>query len=68
MGRLMPCRLHTLKRHYSYQDFRDVLAEEIKKEFPELESYVDEVIENTGGLREPKQKVQRENRDKIEVD
>lgn len=45
-----------------------MLAEEIRKEFPELESYVDEVIENTGGVRETRQQVQRENGDRIEVD
>jgi hypothetical protein len=45
-----------------------VLAEEIRKEFPELESDVEAVIENTGGVREPKQQVRRENRDGIEVD
>jgi hypothetical protein len=44
------------------------LAEEIRKEFPDLESYVDEVIQNTGGIRESKDQVKRENRDKIEVD
>jgi len=50
------------------QDFRDVLAEEIRKEFPELDSYVDEVIENTGGVREKKNSIKNENRDRIEVD
>jgi hypothetical protein len=44
------------------------LAEEIRKEFPDLESYVDEVIQNTGGIRESKDQVKLENRDKIEVD
>jgi hypothetical protein len=45
-----------------------VLAEEIRKEFPELETYVDEVIENTGGVREKNQPVKREDREKIELD
>jgi hypothetical protein len=44
------------------------LAEEIRKEFPELESYVDEVIQNTGGVCEPRQQVKCENRERIEVD
>jgi hypothetical protein len=43
------------------------LAEEIRKEFPELEDYVDEVIENTGGVREPRQRVKHEG-ERIEVD
>jgi hypothetical protein len=29
-----------------------VLGDEIKKEFPELREYVDEIIENTGGERQ----------------
>jgi hypothetical protein len=45
-----------------------VLAEEIRKEFPELERYVDEVIENTGGIREKNQPVKHEDRERIEVD
>ncbi len=45
-----------------------MLAEEIRKEFPDLDNYVDEVIENTGGVRESKQQVKRENGDRIEVD
>ena len=49
-------------------DFRDVLAEEIRKEFPELEDYVDEVIKNTGGVREPQEHVKREDGERIEVD
>ena len=43
-----------------------MLAEEIRKEFPELEEYVDEVIENTGGVTEEKQRV--EDGETIEVD
>lgn len=45
-----------------------MLAEEIRKEFPELEEYVDEVIENTGGVREQMQRVKHEDRETIEVD
>lgn len=45
-----------------------MLAEEIRKEFPELESYVDEVIENTGGIREKRQPVKGEDMERIEVD
>jgi hypothetical protein len=44
------------------------LAEEIRKEFPELESYVDEVIENTGGVRAPREAAKHENNDNIQVD
>jgi hypothetical protein len=43
------------------------LAEEIRKEFPELDDYVDEIIENTGGVREPRQQVKHEG-ERIEVD
>ena len=32
-----------------------MLAEEIKKEFPELQDHVEEVIENTGGVRDPRE-------------
>jgi hypothetical protein len=45
-----------------------VLAEEIRKEFPELEEYVDEIIENTGGVTEEKQRVKHEDGETIEVD
>jgi hypothetical protein len=40
----------------------------MKKEFPELETYVNEVIENTGGVREPRQRIKREDGERIEVD
>jgi len=50
------------------QDFRDVLAEEIRKEFPDLDEYVDQVIENTGGVREPRTRVKTEPRETIQVD
>jgi hypothetical protein len=44
------------------------LAEEIRKEFPELEEYVDEVIENTGGVREARQPSNHQDGERIEVD
>jgi len=44
------------------------LAEEIRKEFPELESYVDDVIQNTGGVRGGHDPVKHENNDQIRVD
>lgn len=50
------------------QDFRDVLAEEIRKEFPELEEFVEEVIENTGGQREKGPQVKEEDKDHIVID
>ena len=67
-GKIDAVQVNLEEESFSFQDFRDVLAEEIRKEFPELESYVDEVIENTGGVRESKQQVKLENRDRIEVD
>ena len=45
-----------------------MLAEEIRKEFPELDSYVDEVIQNTGGVRDKRAPVKHEERERIEVD
>jgi hypothetical protein len=43
------------------------LAEEIRKEFPELEDFVDEVIENTGGTKEHGQ-IKQEDKDHIVID
>ena len=45
-----------------------MLAEEITREFPELERYVDEVIETTGGGRGKRQPVKDEAQENIEVD
>jgi mediator of RNA polymerase II transcription subunit 10 len=50
------------------QDFRDVLAEEIRKEFPELDEFVEEVIQNTGGKREQDPHVKEEDKDHIVID
>jgi len=44
------------------------LAEEIRKEFPELDNYVDAVIQNTGGVRRRHDPVKHENNDQIRVD
>ena len=44
------------------------MADEIRKEFPELDELVDEVIENTGGTREHRVQVKREDKETIEID
>jgi len=50
------------------QDFRDVLAEEIKKGFSDLEEYVDEVIKNTGGARKTNGQAKQEDHDSTQID
>jgi hypothetical protein len=67
-GKIDAVQVNLWEEVSKFQDFRDVLAEEIRKEFPELGSDVDAVIENTGGVREQKQQIKAENREKIEVD